>query len=97
MIKENVRDAENHHTPKNKFTTYIYGKHPNNKKEYIWRVPDSWDGWMEYVHIGDVIICDTKFGSAPVIISKIETLDKCPVNFKVKKVCSKERISGRSW
>lgn len=79
-------------TYKNIPTTYIYGVHPNShgNKEYTWRVPVSWEGWSENLQIGDTIMCSTKHGIAPVIITKIERLDKCPTEHSVSKVCSKE-------
>lgn len=73
-------------------TTYIYGVHPNSKdtKTYMWRVPESWTSWAENIQIGDTIMCATKNGYAPVVVSKIEILDKCPIDIPVKKVCKKE-------
>lgn len=69
-------------------TTYIFGKHPNSNctKEFIWRVPKSWTWFAQNVQVGDSILCQTKFGIAPVIVSKVEVLDKCPVDFCVKRV-----------
>ena len=69
-------------------TTYIYGKHPNSNcdKEFMWRVPKSMTWFSENVQVGDSLLCQTKFGIAPVIVTKIEVLDKCPVDFRVKKV-----------
>lgn len=69
-------------------TTYVYGVHPNSNctKEFMWRVPKSMTWFAENVQVGDCILCETKFGIAPVIISKVETLDKCPVDFRVKRV-----------
>lgn len=78
-------------------TTYIYGVHPNVKyacghsKEFVWRVPESWIGWADDLLPGDVIYADTKHGTAPVIITKIEWLNKCPVDFRVRKVISKAK------
>ena len=73
-------------------TTYIYGTHPNSKdvREYVWRVPESWDGWVDNVQIGDTIMCATKFGYAPVLVSRIVVLDKPPINIPIKKVCSRK-------
>ena len=42
--------------------------------------------FSENVQVGDSILCQTKFGIAPVIVTKVEVLDKCPVDFRVKKV-----------
>jgi len=73
-------------------TTYIYGVHINSNcnKEFCWRVPASWSGWEKNLQIGDTILCRTKFGFSPVIVTRIEVLDKCPVDFKVKKVARME-------
>ena len=69
-------------------TTYIYGVHSNSlsKKERIWRVAKSWGNWADNIKIGDLILCDTKNGYKQVQVTRIETLDKCPVDFLVKKV-----------
>ncbi len=73
-------------------TTYIFGVHPNSKDErtYTWRVPKSWNGWVDNVQIGDTILCQTKFGFSPVIVNRVETLDKPPVEMRVKKVARRE-------
>ena len=73
---------------RNEPTTYIYGKHPNSNcnKEFMWRVPKSWTWFVENVQVGDSILCHTKFGILPVIVTKVEVLDKCPVDFRVKRV-----------
>ena len=72
-------------------TTYIYGTHPNSKstKERIWRVPESWGNWADDVQIGDVIFGVTNRGCSPVVVTRIEVLDKCPVGFPVKRVANK--------
>ena len=77
---------------KNTSTTYIYGVHPNSNcsKEFVWRVPASWGNWADNLQIGDIVLCQTKFGFAPVIVTKIEVLDKCQVDFRVKKVAKRE-------
>lgn len=72
-------------------TTYIFGVHPNSncKREFCWRVSNSWTNWADNIQIGDTIICSTKNGHAPVIVNKIEVLDECPIDIPVKKVCNK--------
>lgn len=79
---------------RNEETTYIYGMHFNKKvgicsKEYVWRVPDSWLGWENDLLLGDKIEVYTKCGLAPIIITKIERTNKCPVDMPVKKVYRK--------
>lgn len=70
-------------------TTYIYGKHINSgcDKEFMWCVPNSWEDVN--IQVGDTVLCQTKFGKAPVIVTKVETLDRCPVSFRVKRVIKK--------
>lgn len=73
-------------------TTYVYGTHANgytNNKEYLWRVPKSWNWFYENVQVGDAIYCNTKYGVKPVIVSSVVVSDKCPVDMRVKKVASK--------
>ena len=76
---------------RDKTTIYVYGTHPNSNcdKEFVWRVPNNWDAFAENIKVGDTIYCNTKFGVSPVVISKIETLDECPISLSVKKVASK--------
>lgn len=77
---------------RNNPTTYIYGVHPNSKdtKEYMWRVPNARvDFVYSEVLPGDCVLCVTKNGIAPVLVTRIETLDKCPVDMKVKKFIRK--------
>lgn len=73
-------------------TTYIFGTHPNSNctKEFCWRVPESWTGFTDNIQIGDTVLCATKFGYAPVVVSRVEVLDKPPIDLPIKKVCKKE-------
>ena len=77
-------------TYRTKKTTYIYGTYPNSKciKEFVWRVPENWCGFAENIKVGDTIYCRTKFGVSPVIISRIEVSDLCPVDIPVRKVAN---------
>lgn len=77
---------------KKETTTYIFGIHPDSKlqKEYVWRVPVSWKGWENDLLPGDRILVYTEYGIKPIIITRIEWSDKCPVNMKVKKVYKKQ-------
>lgn len=72
-------------------TTYIIGVHPNNtKREYMWRVPNNWTWVSENLQVGDLVFCRTKRShAAPVIITKIMVLHKCPVDYPVSKMCYK--------
>ena len=84
-IRSSRKNVENY---RNEMTTYIYGKHENSNcdKEFMWRVPKSMTWFAENVQVGDSILCQTKFGIAPVIVTKVEVLEKCPVDFRVKRV-----------
>lgn len=71
-------------------TTYVYGYHPDSLgKEYMWRVPNAWTWVAENVKVGDMLFGRTIYGVAPVFVTKVEVLDKCPVDGLVKKICSK--------
>lgn len=74
-----------------KATTYIVGKHQNSSdKEYMWRVPNNWNWVAENLQVGDLVFCRTKRSyAAPVIINKIVVLDKCPVDYPIRKMCYK--------
>lgn len=77
---------------RNNPATYIFGVHPNSKdtKEYVWRVRNAMrDSIYEEVLPGDCVLCETKNGIAPVIVTRIETLDECPVDMRVKKFVRK--------
>ena len=89
--RKNVNDWKASHYRKEP-TTYVYGIHPNglvNGKEYIWRVPKSWNWFSENVQVGDMIRCNTYYGVNTVIISRVLVTDECPVDIRVKKVASK--------
>lgn len=83
-------------TYRTKKTTYVYGTHPNSKctKEFVWIVPKGWNRFAENIKVGDTIYCKTKLGVAPVVISRIEVSDLCPVDVPVKKVANKIIKSG---
>lgn len=87
--RKNVEDWNVPHY-RNETTTYVYGVHLNSKngKEFVWRIPKSWSelGWEDGLNIGDDILVATKFGTKPVVVTKIELSDKCPVNMPVKRV-----------
>ena len=56
----------------------------------MWRVPKSWTWFAQNVQVGDTVLCQTKFGISPVIVTNVKVLDKCPVDFRVKKVAKCE-------
>lgn len=80
------------HSYNNISTTYIFGIHPNSNctKEYCWRVPASWGNWAENIEIGDTVLCQTKFGFSPVVVTRVEVLDTPPVEIRVKRVAKRE-------
>ena len=76
---------------KNHLTTYIYGIHPNDKSKHerVWRVPNAWNGWENDILPGDRVIVQTSYGLKSIIVTKIEWLEKCPVDVRVKTVVKK--------
>ena len=79
-------------TYKEKPTAYVYGKHPNSKddKEYVWRLPQTWGYMSLMLQKGDVIYCGTRFGVAPVIVTKVELKSNFDTDLCIKKVCSRK-------
>lgn len=77
---------------KNSETVYVFGVHPNSNctKEFCWRLPNSWKDLGNYIEVGDTILCHTKFGYSPVVVTRVETLDKPPVEGIIKKVAKRE-------
>lgn len=73
-------------------TMYVFGKHLNSfgNKEYMWRIPKSWTWMQENIQVGDTVLCAAKRGVSPVVVTRIEVLDVCPVDMVVKKVVGKE-------
>lgn len=86
--KDSWDEAEYREKP----TTYIFGVHPNSNctKEFCWRVPASWGNWADNIEVGDTVLCQTKFGYSPVVVNRVEVLDKPPVDMRVKKVIKRE-------
>ena len=91
-LKYKRYNMKNHSIPYyiNNPTTYLYGVHRNNRtgemsKEYVWRLSNFKTYEAFDCFPGDRMIVDTKYGIKTAIITKIETLDRCPVNHKVKK------------
>lgn len=79
-------------TYKEKPTAYVYGKHPNSKdnKEYVWRLPQAWGYMSLMLQKGDVIYCVTRFGVAPVVVTKVELKSNFDTDLCIKKVCSRK-------
>lgn len=79
-------------TYKEKPTAYVYGKHPNSKdnKEYVWRLPQAWGYMSLMLQKGDVIYCGTRFGVAPVVVTKVELKSNFDTSLCIKKACSQK-------
>ena len=79
-------------TYKEKPTAYVYGKHPNSKddKEFVWRLPQAWGYMSLMLQKGDVIYCGTRFGVAPIVVTKVELKSNFDTDLCIKKVCSRK-------
>lgn len=67
-------------------TIYVYGKHQEDGKEFVWRIPETYRNLSNTINIGDNIRVNTKFGNQTVKVTRIEESNICPVNCKVRKV-----------
>lgn len=96
---EDIKQYRYEYERENKVVTYIYGRHPNQQsdKEYVWRVPTSekWRMFVENISVGDIVMCYTKCGVKPVIISRIIRSDfrpmDIPENIKIKRIAKNQR------
>lgn len=90
--RKKMKDHNNIQSYRNEETTYVYGKHLNSNcdKTFVWRVPKNWTWFKDNIQIGDSVLCETRLGVAPVIVTKVEIFVSCPVDFPVKKIAKKE-------
>ena len=73
-------------------TTYVFGTflYSRSKKERVWRIPNSWkEERTADFNIGDVVMVHNKKGFSSIKVTRIEKLNKCPVDIPVKKVVRK--------
>lgn len=86
VIQTNVWEEFN--IKNNTKTTFVYGKHPNSviDKEYVWRVPISKEITLGNIRKGDNLMVATKFGPAPIVVTKIERKQYSPITGKIKTV-----------
>lgn len=72
-------------TYRNISTTYVYGKHYALGKEYVWRLTKRTKN-KEALAVGKIARVNANGKLCTVEITKIEVLDRPPVNTRVKKV-----------
>ena len=74
-------------------TTYVFGilLYSRSKKERVWRIPNSWqEERIADLNVGDVVMVHNRKGLSTIQITRIEKLNRCPVEIPVKKVVSKQ-------
>lgn len=67
-------------------TIYVFGKHKDDGKEFMWRIPESKKGKASSLAIGQRILVNTKQGNQIIRVTRVEVLDVCPIEFRVRKV-----------
>lgn len=68
-------------------TYYIYGLHSGCDKEFVWRIPRTRiDEFVGKVIPGDSVLVNTKNGTRSIAVTKIELLNKPPIDKRIKKV-----------
>lgn len=72
----------------NNKTTFVYGYHPGrpNLDYYMWRVPTSKMQSIGPIKKGDSLMVATKYGPAPMIVTKVKKKEYNPTIKKVKTV-----------
>lgn len=64
---------------------YIYGKHSDNGKEFVWRLDNNTKN-KESIKVGVKAKVKTKWGLKPITVTKIKELNKPPIKGKIKAV-----------
>ncbi len=68
-------------------TYYIYGLHSGCDKEFVWRIPCTRiDEFVGKVIPGDSVLVNAKNGTRSITVTKIELLEKSPIDQCIKKV-----------
>lgn len=65
---------------------YVWGKHLYSecKKEFVWRLPQDIE-----IEIGDHLLARTKYGAAPIVVTKFSELTQPPVKGNIKSIIGK--------
>ena len=80
-----------------KKVAYIYGVHKGgSKKVYVWQVPNLWVKFANKIAVGDMVFCEAKGNVAPVIVTKVEIVNKSLSNKHIGKVVSKTIIKRKA-
>ena len=69
--------------------TYIYGRHKQHGKRYVWEATKNTLN-MDKLAIGSTAIVDTKYGKSSIVVGKIKISQKPPTIFKMRKVLAVE-------
>jgi hypothetical protein len=64
----------------------VYGKHHEDGKEYVWRIPETKRELASEIVIGGNALVNTKHGNKVIMVTKVKELSECPVDGRVKKV-----------
>ena len=67
-------------------TIYVYGRHHEDGKEYVWRIPEPKRELASELVIGGNALVNTKYGNKVITVTRVEELAECPVEGRVKKV-----------
>lgn len=89
VLKENnISDIEVEKLETNTYhpmTTYVYGVHHANNKEFVWRVPKSFKTPEKIVPGSKILVCTSK-GIKKIEVTKVEILNTPPIDIPIKKV-----------
>ena len=70
---------------KKKLSTYVYAKHYDSGKMYVWRICGKTKN-KQYLEIGSTVLVNTQHGWKRVVVDKIEYSKKAPVEGKIRTV-----------
>lgn len=81
LIRNNA-ETVNALLPSQAKKTFVFGRHDNTGKEYVWVVPRRKQNMK--IIVGDRILVKTKYGMKPVTVTRVEISVDPPVPLKIK-------------
>lgn len=71
---------------------FVFVTHANNKKQYIFRVPEDLN-----LLTGDIVMCDTKFGGKPGVCASDSFLAQTPEDILRDMGVSRDKLKSVLW
>lgn len=67
-------------------TTYVFGKHREDGREFMWRIPKNRHDLEDGITVGSHVFVNTKYGNKVITVTRVETFNTCTSTKPVKEV-----------